>query len=460
MADAFWDQANDEGIEVGEEFRSALEAISGPEQVVFITGKAGTGKSTLLKYVRDNLKKNIAVVAFTGVAAVNVKGQTIHSFFGFHPQTTRDSIVRDQRRADAMKHLDVLFIDEISMVRADLMDWIDTALRKNRSGKTKLPFGGVKIVCFGDLYQLPPIVKSGEEEQYFKEVYASPFFFDAEVFQSVAIKVLELSKSYRQDQETQADFLSILNCIREGEIGDELLALLNSRVITAGTKLPDNVVTLSARREAAALINQLALEQLDGTEYILPGLVSGGFHGKDLPTEEVLRVKEKAQIMMLNNDASKRWVNGDVATVVRIKINKEAKTEEIIIRLTDTGALYPVAKHSWENVKFSFNSFSQSMEPEVAGQFTQYPFCLAWAVTIHKAQGKTFENICIELGRGAFAAGQTYVALSRARTLEGLYLKQPVTRRDLMIDKRIHTFFENINNGIFKKEDAVRRELF
>lgn len=449
MNSTFWNKAKSQNIEISDGFQATLDAIEDPDtQVIFVTGKAGTGKSTLLQYLRDHLDKNIATVASTGVAAVNVGGQTIHSFFSFGIHTTPSTVRPDKRKDGLMNALNILFIDEVSMVRADLMDCIDASLRRSRRDKSKLPFGGVKLVCFGDLYQLPPVVTHTEKD-YMDTAYTSPFFFDAKVFERLPIRVIELTTVHRQDVTEQSQFLQILNSIRNGTITEELLTQLNHRVVADLDEEPANLVTVTAHKDTSAKFNQYKLSQIEGTLYSVTGSATGEYRDRDFPTELELKLKIGAQVMMLNNDPQGRWVNGDLAVVTKIEC-KDNPTEVsgITIRLTDNQKEHPLEINRWDSVRATYSPISRTVEQETIGSFHQYPIALAWSVTIHKCQGKTFENVCVDLGySGAFASGQTYVALSRCRTLQGLYLKRPVTPRDLIVDHRVSDFFRSVTNS-------------
>lgn len=462
MTSTFWNKAQEQGIDISEGFAEVFDAISGPDPVIFVTGKAGTGKSTLLQYLRDNLDHNTATIAPTGVSAVNVGGQTIHSFFSFGIHTTPSTVRPDKRKDGLMNALNILFIDEVSMVRADLMDCINASLRRSRRDKSKLAFGGVKLVCFGDLYQLPPVVTHTEKD-YIDTAYASPFFFDAKVFERVPIKVVELTTVHRQDMTAQSHFLQILNSIRNGTITQDLLTQLNHRVIENLDEEPANLVTVTAHKDTSAKFNEYKLSQLDGTLYTITGSATGEYRDRDFPTDLNLKLKIGAQVMLLNNDPQGRWVNGDLAVVTKI-VSEESTTSSVIsgnestkqspdhvsgifVKLTDNQKEYPLDIHRWDSIRATYSPISRTVEQETIGSFHQYPITLAWAVTIHKCQGKTFENVCVDLGySGAFASGQTYVALSRCRTLEGLYLKRPITPRDLITDSRVADFFRSVSS--------------
>ncbi len=427
-------------IELNTEFKRALHFMEDTNESVFLTGRAGTGKSTLLQYFRDKTKKNAVVVAPTGVAAVNVKGQTIHSFFGFAPGITVDGIRKAHGyKKRIFKNIDTLVIDEVSMVRADLLDCIDIYLRLN--GKYKnLPFGGVQMIFVGDLYQLPPVVPSDEEE-IFETFYAGPYFFNAKafdnrsLFKGLPFQLVELKKIYRQKD---AEFIKILDAIRKGRATDGHLEKINKKVDQAfNGSLDDFYVHLVSTNYMADRINAEKLSQIKKDSHEFKGTMQGEFSKGYLPTSENLALKAGAQIMMLNNDGKKRWVNGDVGKILEIK------NRNIFVELSD-GRKEIVVPYVWQRFRYFYNEGEGHIDSEIAGSFTQYPIKLAWAVTIHKGQGKTFDKVIVDFGRGTFASGQSYVALSRCTALEGLVLKTPLEQRHIFTDKRINDFMESI----------------
>lgn len=406
------------------------------DQHVFITGRAGTGKSTLLAYFRENTKKNIVVLAPTGVAALNIKGQTIHSFFKFKPDITLQSVKPVYKKDDEKniyKKIDMIIIDEVSMVRSDLLDCVEKSLRINR-GNSK-PFGGVQMVFIGDLYQLPPVV-TGNEKEIFKTYYASPYFFDAHVMEGLPLEFIELEKIYRQKDDT---FISLLNAVRNNSATDEHLTAINARYDP--TYVPNSrkfSLYLTTTNALADEINSEQLSRLRTKEHTYLGNVMGSFDNRAMPTDISLSVKKGSQIMMLNNDSASRWVNGSIGKIVNI-ITDEDIGELLIVELSD-GEIVEVMKYTWELFAFSYDTKKKQLESETVGTFTQYPLKLAWAVTIHKSQGKTFDQIIIDLGRGTFVHGQLYVALSRSTTLSGIVLKQKVTKRHILMDWRVVKF--------------------
>lgn len=420
-------------LEFNPEFSRALVLMEKTDRHVFVTGRAGTGKSTLLDYFRTQSAKPVVVLAPTGVAALNVKGQTIHSFFGFKPHITPAKIQRKRKKETGgiYRHLSTIVIDEVSMVRADLLDCVERFLRLNgpREGD---PFGGVQMIFIGDLYQLPPVVK-GQEREIFRSHYQSPYFFGAQAFKNLYMEFIELQKVYRQRDET---FLRILNAVRNGTATDEDLAIVNRRVDPSFTPpLEECYIYLTSTNDLADRINAEGLARLKGRTWTGRGVVEGDFGREYLPTALDLRLKKGAQIMLLNNDAEGRWVNGTVGYVTDFK---KYDGEEVIISRLESGAEVEIEPYRWEIFRFYLRD--DELASEVVGSFRQYPVRLAFAVTIHKGQGKTFEKVIIDVGRGAFAPGQMYVALSRCTTLDGIVLKKPVGRHHLLLDRRVVKF--------------------
>jgi len=431
---------NGEKIELNDETLIALNSMESTSQNIFLTGKAGTGKTTLLKYFKENTKKKVVILAPTGVSAVNIGGQTIHSFFKFGINVSPVSIKKATGSTAIYKNLDSIIIDEISMVRADLLDCVDMFMRLNGKNKN-LPFGGVQIIAVGDLFQLPPVVTSYEEEM-FSSYYKSPYFFDSKVFIDADFKLIELNKIYRQDD---SKFIDILEGIRSGNIRDSHLDLLNKRYQdpmdeNLDPSIFNDYIFLVTTNAMADAINNGKLNELESNKIIFKGKKSGMFE-RNLPTNEDLALKENARIMMLNNDKEGRWVNGDLGTVTKINEYKQ----EIYVRL-ENGVEALVPKYTWEMVKFSYDKDFDSVDTDVVGTFAQFPIRLAWAITIHKGQGKTYNNVIVDFGRGTFTHGQAYVALSRCRSLEGMILKTPLIRRHIMIDERINKFMQNMTS--------------
>ena len=421
-------------IELTPEAHTVIQLWEQTRQHVFLTGRAGTGKSTLLQHFRTTTRKRLVVLAPTGVAAVNVHGQTIHAFFGFGPGITPE---KARRRASGKKqlyrNLQALVIDEISMVRADLLDCIDQFLRVN-GPRAGAPFGGVQLLFIGDLSQLPPVVLP-EEERLFTTHYASPYFFDAHVLRTTPYTVLHLTKVYRQQDAT---FVTLLDAVRTGSVDQQQLATLNARyrVDLTGHDRAQSV-TLVTTNAMAERINARHLAQIRQKAYTFIGTTDGVFHRPQLPTEETLTLKAGARIMMLNNEPRGQWVNGTLGHIATIAEDAGA----VKIRVTlDNGYSGTVSPYTWEAIRFVWDDTTQRIISEVVGSFTQYPLRLAWAMTIHKAQGKTFDAVVIDVGRGTFAPGQAYVALSRCRSLEGLVLHTPLKSEHVLIDPRAQAF--------------------
>jgi ATP-dependent exoDNAse (exonuclease V) alpha subunit len=417
------------------DFRQALDLMEKTRRNLFITGRAGTGKSTLLQLFRDTTRKKTIVLAPTGVAALNVRGQTIHSFFGFPPRMIDRKDIRKRKVRKLYQAMEVLIIDEISMVRADLLDNIDVFLRVNRDNQQ--PFGGVQVIFFGDLFQLPPVVSSPMEKQYFSGYYESPYFFSAQVFhEGFEFEMVELRQVYRQEQR---HFLRLLDAIRLNRVDESDLEELNRR-FAPDFEPEEFFITLSARNATVDAINQRELAKLEGLPRYYTAFVSGEFNPSLFPTEMRLELKEQAQVMFLKNDPERKFVNGTIGKVTSLE--PEAVRVEVI--KPDGGVEeIEVQRSEWEILRYKMKPDDPNqIETEVLGTFEQYPLRLAWAITIHKAQGKTFDRVIIDLGRGAFAHGQTYVALSRCRTLEGIILKEPLRPQDVLVDDRVVEFYE------------------
>ncbi len=423
---------------LNDDFRYALDVLEKTDKSLFITGKAGTGKSTLLQLFRSTSRKKVAVLAPTGVAALNVHGQTIHSFFGFPPRIiTPQEASRRVTRKDLKRlyqNTQVLVIDEISMVRADMLDGIDRFLRVNR--ENMLPFGGVQVVFFGDMFQLPPVVtRDPVEVSYFTDYYDSPYFFSARVLEEEAfnVEMIELRKVYRQESR---HFLRLLEAIRTNETDRDDLEDLNERCTTQYDP-SEGYITLCARNATADRINRQALEQLPEAEMTYHAEVKGNFDPSLFPTEVVLRLRKGAQVMFVKNDPEKQFVNGTIGTVIQLSNQKlvvEVREDD------DKKRTVEVAPMEWEIIRYKTDD-SGNIDTETVGSFRQYPLKLAWAITIHKSQGKTFDRVLIDLDGGAFEHGQLYVALSRCRTLEGIVLKRPIRQQDIITDERVTDFY-------------------
>lgn len=424
-------------------FQMAFELIQKTNQSFFLTGKAGTGKSTFLKYIVDTINKNFIVVAPTGIAAINVRGVTIHSFFQFplRPLVPDDEDIKvfgeGTPKRKIIESMDTLIIDEVSMVRADLMDGIDYSLRIN-SGNSNLPFGGKQIIFIGDIFQLEPVTtKYTGEHTIIKAFYKSPYFFNAKAFNRLKIFTIELQKVYRQKD---PDFISLLDKVRTNEILQPDLSRLNECLIPdSESNNQDFTITLTTRNDSANKVNLSKLDALKKTPFRFIAKISGEFEESKYPTTPVLILKIGAQVIIIKNDNDKRWVNGTVGEVC------ELSDSSIKVKLKD-GTVHTVEKTEWENVKYRYNKEKKKIEQEVIGIFEQYPLKLAWAITIHKSQGLTFEKVVIDFGGGTFAGGQAYVALSRVTSFKGLFLKHKVRSTDIYIDEEIIDFSKTFND--------------
>ncbi len=420
-------------LQLSGDFKYVIDVLEKQQKSMFITGRAGTGKSTLLQLFRRTTRKKTVVLAPTGVAALNVKGQTIHSFFKFPAKPLHRTEIKRLRFRKLYEKVEVIIIDEVSMVRADLLENIDVFLRLNRNSNE--PFGGVQMVFFGDLFQLPPVVATEQEKMLFKTEFDSPYFFSAHVFDNFEMEMLELRQIYRQDNR---HFIRLLESVRMNTVDFDDLEDLNERYLPS-FEPDENYITLSARNATVNRINQKELDNLETEPYVFMGKVEGQFNPRLYPTDIVLTLREGAQVMFVKNESEGKFVNGTLGkiielsdTSIKVLVEERGKSETI-----------KVEKMDWEVQRYKINELDDNkIETEVVGKFTQYPLRLAWAITIHKSQGKTFENMIIDMGKGAFEHGQTYVALSRCRTLNGIVLKQKLRPRDVLVDERIIDFYE------------------
>ena len=416
-------------LSLGQEQERLFNIIENTGLNLFVTGRAGTGKSVLLQYLRLHSAKKLVVVAPTGVSALNVGGQTIHSLFKIPPElVTKEKLQLSAKTEALLANLDAVIIDEISMVRADLMDGIEIMLR--RAKRSRFPFGGVQLIMFGDLYQLPPVIHDQSLVQYFKEQFGGHYFFHAHCFRDDPPKVYELTENFRQ---RDSGFRAILNQIRGGELDHDLLESLNCRVVEA--KPEDGAVTVVPTNSMATRINQQQLQQLAGSSYKYEAKISGELESFAYPTEELLELKVGAQIMFLKNDPTKRFVNGTIGKIVSL-----SRTE---IRVSVEGKEFSLLPDVWNKVRYHYQPESGKVSEEIVSSFTQFPIRLAWAITIHKSQGQTYDSVVVDMGGGAFAHGQTYVALSRCTTLEGLFLKRPIRMTDIMVEPEVIRFLES-----------------
>lgn len=432
------------------EFQDALQLITHTRQSVFLTGKAGTGKSTFLKYICSHTKKKYVVLAPTGIAAINAGGVTLHSFFKlpFRPMLPDDPDLSlshgrifeffkyPKEKRKIIAEVDLIIIDEISMVRADIIDCVDRILRVY-SGNMRLPFGGKQLLFVGDVFQLEPVVPSDQKE-ILSLFYASPFFFSARVFKDINLVPIELQKVYRQ---TDSVFINILDRIRNNAARKQELDTLNGRYFPSfEPQNEDMYITLATRRDQVDFINEKKLAELPGEEYVSVGKIEGDFPESSLPTQLNLSIKEQAQVIFIDNDYERRWVNGTIGMVSGIDENGN------VYVLLESGVEHLVEPTSWRNYKYKYNEKEKRIEEEIVGTFEQLPIRLAWAITVHKSQGLTFSRVVVDLTGGVFAGGQTYVALSRCTSLEGLVLKSKISSRDIFIRKEIVEFSQIFNN--------------
>ena len=448
-----------------QEWQQALQIIQTTRRSLFLTGKAGTGKSTFLRYVAQHTQKKHVILAPTGIAAINAGGQTLHSFFKlpFHPLLPNDSRYSPRNIRKTLKYsgitlqllreLELIIIDEISMVRADIIDFIDKVLRIYCRNMRE-PFGGKQLLLVGDIFQLEPVIKE-EEWRLLQPFYASAYFFSAKVWQQMQLVSIELRKVYRQND---SQFIALLDRIRQNQATDNDLQATNSRYNSSKDSASSKgesdrylEITLATRRDTVDWINEQHLNKLDGSVTIFKGTIKGEFPLSSLPAPMDLELKPGAQVIFTRNDKEKRWVNGTIGIVTGID------QEEGIIGVCDEdGNEYDVGEELWENMRYTFNEKEQKIEEELLGTFQQFPLRLAWAITVHKSQGLTFRQVKIDFsGGGAFAGGQTYVALSRCTSLKGITLEEPIRHSDIFVRPEVIAFAQRYNDG-----QLMRRAIY
>ena len=430
------------------EFQDAWEVLQHTHRSVFLTGKAGTGKSTFLKFIRANTKKKTVVLAPTGIAAVNVGGQTMHSFFKIpfkpmvpddpdyaNPARLRKMLRYTKEKVKLIQQLELIIIDEISMVRADIIDFVDRVLRVY-SGNMREPFGGKQLLLVGDIFQLEPVV-THDTRDILRRYYKNFFFFNARAFDQINLVAIELRKIYRQSDN---DFIALLDRVRVNHATRADMVRLNQRCNPDYQEVNDEfAITLATRRDTVDSINDEHMKALKTPEFVYEGAIEGDFPENSLPTAFHLALKEGAQVIFIRNDREGRWCNGTIGKVTRL-------SESTVFVALETGEEMKVEREIWENMQYTYNEKEKKVEEKVLGSFAQIPLKPAWALTVHRSQGLTFNHVVIDFAGGAFTGGQTYVALSRCTSLEGITLLKPLSERDIIVNLAVVDFSRQFNN--------------
>ena len=430
------------------EFQDAWDVLQHTHRSVFLTGKAGTGKSTFLKYIRDNTKKKTVVLAPTGIAAVNVGGQTMHSFFKIpfkpmvpddpdyaNPARMRKMLRYTKEKVKLIQQLELIIIDEISMVRADIIDFVDRVLRVY-SGNMREPFGGKQLLFVGDIFQLEPVV-THDTRDILRRYYRNFFFFNARAFEQINLVPIELRKIYRQ---SDSDFIALLDRVRINRATPADMSRLNQRCNPDYQEVNGEfAITLATRRDTVDSINDEHMKALKTPEFVYEGVIEGDFPENSLPTAFQLALKEGAQVIFIRNDKQGRWCNGTIGRVTRL-------SDQSVYVALENGAEMQVEWEIWENMQYSYNEKEKKVEEKVLGSFSQLPLKPAWALTVHRSQGLTFSRVVIDFAGGAFTGGQTYVALSRCTSLEGITLLKPLSERDIIVNPAVVEFSRQFNN--------------
>ncbi|RME61873.1 MAG: hypothetical protein D6780_00855 [Candidatus Dadabacteria bacterium] len=440
------------------ELKGAVYTVEQGCPLLFITGRAGTGKSTLIKLLKQAsfyAGKNLVVLAPTGVAALNVYGQTIHSFFHLPPHLIDPNSFKP-KLIDEVKAVDILVIDEVSMVRPDILDAVDLALQKNKKNYHQ-PFAGVQVVVVGDLFQLPPVVAGREEYEFISDMWGSPYFFAAHSVRSNRLFVYELTEVYRQQDE---EFIKLLDTIREGEYLDDALELINSKCYKPDKieEVKGETITITTTRAAAKKINTSQLKKLKGVEREYQGVITGDFdlRKEKLPAPYSLVLKKGALVMFTKNDERKRWVNGTLGIVESLRDNC-IRVRAVSDLSKSFNVVWNVTPVIWESYKYKWDEKKKKLIAEVSGTYKQYPLTPAWAITIHKSQGVTLDRVIIDFGSGSFAPGQAYTALSRCKSLSGIFLKRPLKLKDIKQDPVVKEFYRKIRGKSLRNKFVKMR---